>query len=320
MVQQLHGAEVDLLVSAHGVVHGLFVFGKRGGVEDDEIPCFGAGFEVVEDVGFDGFDREIAGAGVFLHAGDGFAGNVDAGDVSSTGFGASEAEASLVGEAVKDAESFAEAGDLLVGVELVEIESGLLSLQEIEVKGDVVEVHRDLAGVVAVNDGNFGCESFGFSDGGVVSQNDGSGLEDLDQGGDDEIFALVHGEGEGLEDEVLAVAVDDDAGEAVGLAPDGTRELRIDIEMRAEFLSLLDAPDEKVVVEGLFSPREAPGDDLGGGIVNSGAEGTVLEVLEANDFAGFRGAEGLANLARIDPIVSVEDASAGHDNQSWHKI
>ena len=49
---------------------------------------------------------------------------------------------------------------------------------------------------------------------------------------DNERFALVHGQGERLEHEMVAVAVDDHAGEAIAFTPDEPAELRVDAAPR----------------------------------------------------------------------------------------
>ena len=81
---------------------------------------------------------------------------------------------------------------------------------------------------------------------------------------------------------------------------------------------LPDTAGEKFLVEFLGSAGETAGYNLGIGIVNPGAQGTVLEVLEGNDITGFRVSERLLDLARINPVMTVENACAGFDNQAWH--
>lgn len=64
---------------------------------------------------------------------------------------------------------------------------------------------------------------------------------------------------------------------------------------------------------------EAAGDDLGGGVVDGGAEGAVAEVFEGDDVAGLGVSEGFFNLGGVDPFVAVEDSGARCNNEAGHE-
>ena len=117
---------------------------------------------------------------------------------------------------------------------------------------------------------------------------------------------------------MVAVAIDDDSGESVGFAPYQTRQQGIDVQGGSIINSLLDSAVEKLLIELLRSAGESAGDDLGIGIVDSGAQGAILEVFQRNNIARLRVSEGLLDFARVDPLVTVENPSAGFDNQAWH--
>ena len=123
-------------------------------------------------------------------------------------------------------------------------------------------------------------DAFRLEDGRIVAQGDRGGREQLDDRGGDQVDAQVKGQGEGLDDEMVAVAVDDQARQAVGLGPDEAAQGGIDAEARAEFGGLFDAAAEKFGVEVLAAAREAAGDDLRAGVVDGTAERVVAEVLE----------------------------------------
>jgi hypothetical protein len=61
---------------------------------------------------------------------------------------------------------------------------------------------------------------------------------------------------------MLAVAVDDQAGHAVGFAPDEAAERFIDAAALAVFDGLADAAGEEIEVEVLLAAGKAAGDDL----------------------------------------------------------
>jgi len=316
--EEFQGAEMDLLVAAEGVAKVLLAAGEGRRIEDDEVETIFARLEEVEGIGFDGWEVELVEAGIGMDGHDGVGGDVDAGDGGCPGAGARQSESALVAEAVEDAAPCGEACDALVGVELIEVEAGFLAGERVDLEFQSVVVDHERARVGAVEHGEFGAESFGFADGGVVAEDDGGGLESFAESLDEEVAALVHGEREGLQDEVVEVAVDDDAGQAVGFAPDEAAEAGIDGEALAEGGGLVEAAEEELAVEGLAAAGEAAGDDLGGGVVDGGAEEAVPSVLERDDFAGLGVSEGLEDFAGVDPLVAVKDAGAGFDDESGH--
>lgn len=319
--EHLHGAEVDLLVAAEGIAHGAFGFGEGGGIEDDEVVAGGGGFVALEEV------EAVFGDAVDLHAGDGgvlfgdFSGgfaDVHGGDFGGSGEGAGLGEAALIGEAVEDAAAFGEGGDVLVVIQLIEVEAGLLAFEEVGVEGAALVADDEGLGGFAADDAFDLLHAFGFADGAFVALDDAAWLEDVVEGLDDEVLAEIHGEGEGLDDEEVAVAVDDEAGEAVGFAPDDAAEIEVDAGGFADGDGALDAAGEEVEVEILASVGEEAGGDLGLGIVDGTAEGLAADVLKMDDIAGLGIAEALLDFSGVDPEVAVEEAGAGLDGEGGH--
>ena len=66
----------------------------------------------------------------------------------------------------------------------------------------------------------------------------------------------------------------------------------------------------------LAVPGKAAGDDLGLGIENGRSQPAVLEVLERDDIARLRIAEHFLNLRAIHPLVAMENAGAGLDDNT----
>ena len=174
------------------------------------------------------------------------------------------------------------------------------------------------AWVGSVKDPGFRLEPLGLSHRRVVAQDDTLGSEEVDEDLGDELLAPIHGQREGLQDKMRAVAVDNHSGQPIRLAPDKAAELWVEVKLAPQVTGHLDPATEKVLVELLPPPRKSARDDLALGVVDRGSERAVPEILDGNDLSGLGIAEYLLNLAGIDPIVAVKDAGAGSDNDSWH--
>lgn len=240
-IEEFEGAEVDFFVSAHRVHERFFVSGETGGIEDDEVVGFLGVFEEVEHVGLDDLDAEAIFLGIEAGGFAGTRGNVDGGDLSGARFGAGEGETALVGEAVEDAFAFGVFRDFVMCLELIEIKACFLSVGEIDGEGEAVGFDLKDAGIGAVEVGDFGFEALGFAHGGIVAQQNRLRGKLLDDGLDNELFAHVHGEGKCLEDKVIAVSVEDYAGESVGFTPHDAAKSGIDVGFLANEEGLGDA-------------------------------------------------------------------------------
>ena len=141
--EHLHGAEVELLVAAHGAFGGALGLGEGGGVEDDGVVLLVGGFvlaEQLEGVGFDPVDVcgefgvEFAVAVGYF---EGAAAGVDSSYVAAV-LGHVQGEAALIGA---DIERFAScvAGGCGVVEALVEEGSRLLAGACVEVKTESVD-------------------------------------------------------------------------------------------------------------------------------------------------------------------------------------
>ena len=151
-------------------------------------------------------------------------------------------------------------------------------------------------------------EPFGDADGGVVALDDSHGLELLLEDARDFLAALVHGKSERLHDEVVAVTIDDEAGDAVAFTPHEPPEARVAASALAVGDGLGDAALEEVEVEFLPLAGEAAGDDLRLGVVNRRAEQPIFAVFYRDDVAVFGFSPDFEDFAGIDPVVSVVDA------------
>ena len=200
---------MDFLVAAHGVHEGLFVAREAGRIQDDEVVVRLGVLEKIKDIVFQYLDFQAVETGVVAGSLAGAGGDVHGGDLGGTGLGAGEGEAALIGEAIEHALPFGEAGDIGVGLELVEVEAGFLAVVEVDFEIEVVGSDDEGPGVFAVEHFDAWFHALGFAERGIIAQDDGGWGEQGDEGVADELAAEVHGEGERLDGDVGAVAIDD---------------------------------------------------------------------------------------------------------------
>ena len=265
-----------------------------------------------------GLDGQAVALGVAPHQVHALGADLDGLHLAGARLGAGQREGALVGKAIQHLASGGVRGHGGVVRQLVEIKAGLLSVEQIDLEGDAV--HRDLesAGRFAGEHAGVQFEALGFADRRVVALDDGAWREQFLQRFREQRLPLVHGQRERLHHEMIAVAIDDHAGQPVALAPDEPAETRVHLAPCAVIDGLLEPALEKVEVEILALPGKTPGDDLRLGVVDGGAEQPILPVLERHDVAIGRLPEGLEHLAGIDPVVPVQDAGAGFDDESGH--
>ena len=115
---------------------------------------------------------------------------------------------------------------------------------------------------------------------------------------DDQFFPLIHRQGQRLEHEMVAVTIDDHAGQPIALAPDKPAKPRIDPAPRPIFHRLRDPALEKIEIEILFPARETARHDLRFGVVDRAPHEVVAPVLERNDIAVLRGRRRPSGLPR----------------------
>lgn len=139
-------------------------------------------------------------------------------------------------------------------------------------------------------------------------------FESLDQDG----FALVHGQGEGLKNEVFSVAVDDDAGKTIAFAPDLAAEIFCEAVAESVFTGHGDAALKEVEVEILSLTGEPAGNDLGATVVDRRAQHTISAIFERDNVAVLGFSEGFEDFGGIDPVVAVKKSGARLNNDACH--
>lgn len=99
--QQFQRAKMDFFVAAHRIHQRFFIACERRWVENNKIILGFSGFEKIKDIGFDHIDRELIAHGIAARGLAGAGGDIDGADRSGSGMGATEREATLVGETVQ---------------------------------------------------------------------------------------------------------------------------------------------------------------------------------------------------------------------------
>ena len=98
-------------------------------------------FEEIEDIVFDHIDFQTIEFGVVASGLAGSGGDIDRGYFFRAGFGAGEGKAALVCEAVEHAFAFGEHGDFGMGLELIEVQTGFLAIEEVDFEIKIIGAH-----------------------------------------------------------------------------------------------------------------------------------------------------------------------------------
>src|SRR6266581_3106840 len=133
------------------------------------------------------------------------------------------------------------------------------------------------------------------------------------------MLSHVHRQRERLQNEMIAVAIDDHAGKTVAFAPNDAAQVWIDISPVAILGRLCDAASEEIKVEVLPAPRETARHNLRFRIVNGAADEAILTVLERDHIAVRGISKNLQDFTGKHPIVSVQYSRTRFDNDSWHR-
>src|ERR1700745_369995 len=97
------------------------------------------------------------------------------------------------------------------------------------------------------------------------------------------MFALVHGQGQRLQDEVRGVTVNYQARKTVAFTPDQPARIAVIQPFLAETSGLFDTPEKEIAIELLALPRKSPRHYLGPGIIDGTTQSPIPPVFELND-------------------------------------
>ena len=321
--QELHGFQVDFLIAPDGVADSMARFRESRRVEDDEIIVMtfvvGQVSQEVEDVGLLGRDDgfQAVAANIFVGHVDGFLGNVDSRDAGRPTFSRIEGKGPGMGEAVQDVFAGGDFGDSQTVVFLVQEESRLLAVFDIDVIEDAVFIDRrqDAARLrqeVGLIPAFILFHAIQLTDFDVVpfinpADRDAHGSQFIDEGLEDDRLHLVHAIAQGLRDEDVVIAVHRQARHIVGIAEDETAAGEI-----------LIAHDGLTVIQGIFDPALPKGfieavvgiarhdahADLRNIVGKAGPEITVLVAVDIDDIPGLVRAFDMGHFFAIYPGVA----------------
>ena len=149
--------------------------GEGGGIEDDQVVLGAGGFlplEEIEDVLGHGLDAQLVALRIGGDEGGGILADLDGGDFFRAGPGAGEGEGALVGKAIQHPAPGGPGGHLAVVFHLVQVEAGLLPMEQVEFEAQPEDFHG-LGGLRAVEQAGAEFQALGAADGGVVPLHDG---------------------------------------------------------------------------------------------------------------------------------------------------
>ena len=320
-LQHLHGAQVDLLVAAHGVVHRVLGLGERRRVENDEVVLVAlllGILEEVESIVSDELDGQSRGRGVGLRLKIGGFAGIHGGHFAGSGKGAGLGKAALVAEAVEHAPALGMLGHELIIVDLIQVQAGLLAFPHVDLEGHARALHLERRRLLAEQHVLAHFHALGLAHRSVIARGDGHGVQQLAQSRHDEFLTQRHRQRQGLQHQMVAVPVHDQARQAVGLAPHQPAQVGVDAQRVAHVQGALDAALEEVGVQMLAAERVAARDDLRARIVDRAAEGLAAQVVEDHFIAGLRIAGDDLHIRGIHPVMTVKEAGAGLDNEGRH--
>ena len=151
----------------------------------------------------------------------------------------------------------------LCSCSLIEIETGLVTVQKIDLEVHAFDFDRRFARESVPRKTPYAVPIPRLVRTGASFRSTmRDAAEQIDDCSRDQILSHVHRQRERLQNEMIAVAVDDHARKTVAFAPHNPTQLWIDISSVTVFGSLHDAASKEIEIQILPSPRETARNDL----------------------------------------------------------
>lgn len=331
IANQLHSTKIDLLVPAkRGIDRGTGL-GEGRRIEDDDIVLFtGKCFflQQVKDVG--GGEMNIGKVIQLCVFGGTFTGvftDINAVDIGCVIVTCVQGKAAGVGEAVKYFLPFDKGRDGSPVFLLIEEETGLLSVLDIDQKTNAV--FADLSEIIdhTVEQTGLLLKTFQIADGSIVTLPDAAGMHFLNQRIDDDGQKTLHAEAHALEGEDTTEAVHNQTGKTVGLGIDESAGIHIRKAAAVIDGAAYALPDE-AIVDALIPEGKKTKADLGHGIVERTAEHTTAGTFDGDHVTRLTGTGHTVDIAFENPGIALQDAGFlgglqignGHKNQSFFVV
>src|SRR4029077_19083761 len=169
---------------------------------------------------------------------------------------AGQRKCSPICETIQHAPAARVSGNGRIIVFLIEIKTGLLSVQKIDFELYAFDFDLDLRWRISAQNVRVQFQPFCLANRRIISLDDGGVSKKIDNRVSDQIFSHVHRQSERLHHEMIAVPVNDQSGQSIAFAPNNSAKPGIDASPNTVFCRLRDASLEEVQVQFLFSTRE----------------------------------------------------------------
>ena len=308
-LQAAQRAEVDLLVAAERRVERRPPARERRRVEHDQVEAAPVALERAERVEGIGLEhlaaRRLARGRVRVQVrrrpGAGGARAVEGEDGPGALPERPRGEGARVREGVQHRPTRGPPADLGAVLALIEVEAGLLAALEVQAEAARALADLDLGLAPPDEPAARVVESLDGRRRGVAAPVDGARARDLGAELGQPAGVGRHSPGQRLEDEDVAVAIEDQAREEIALAEDEADGVAVVAEAPAEGRRGLEPPAEEGVVDGLVPPRHEPAHDLGPGIVEAAAEEAAVRGRDGHRLAILPGAVEPRDVGAVDP-------------------
>ena len=290
--QQLHGLQVDFLVSPEGAFHRVAAFGEGGRIQDDEIEgmlfLFLQFRQIFEHIGFHGLDLlsvSIEGE-IFPGPLQGFPGDIHRCDAGSASFGRVQGKRTGVGEAVQHVFPGTDPGHRQPVVFLVQEIASLLAVHHVHpvfqaiFRDDGHQVFFRQGAAGDIRDALALRQAFQFPDLHIIPFVDAfyifsHGPEQLQQQGEEHFLTLLHAQAQHLGHQHIVEPVHGEPWEPVRFPEDQPAVLEI-VSRHDGFpvvQGILEPPFEEGLVELVIGvPGQETYPDLGMVVVEASAD------------------------------------------------
>ena len=223
--QKIKGGSVKAMIGHERRIQAALAAGEFWGIENHGTELFlslGQGIERLERIaGFKAEVREIVEGGIPLCLSDRFLAGVDPEHFARTGASRGEGEGTGVAKEIEDAAALQVPGGGAAVFALVEIEAGLLADMQINfVRDAVLADDEGTLGKLPPDVAIFQFHAFELGGGFVWTKDDGARVEQVLENADDGFQAFGNRERCGLDDQTIAVTIDDESAEPVRFAED----------------------------------------------------------------------------------------------------
>lgn len=288
-LENLEGAKIDLLVAAVSSRDAVAILGKGRGVENYGVEATPRIVVFLEEVKCVSLPEVNVRGGVQLLIA---FGGLDGSGCHVDGFDAialvcdGQREPSLITEAVQCLAAGVAARDPVVFA-LVEEGTGLLSFLQVVDKRDAVLLGCDLGRDFTVKNADALVEGFEDANPGIISFEDAFGREKFDQDLNEHVLVAFSSLAQRLDDEVIAIAVDNEGGKQVRFAVNQAVRFRVFDDSFAIVGGARETCSEKGAVDCHIVWGDEPDRDLRFVAEESAAVKTRAFVCEANNGARF---------------------------------